>query len=247
MLEKIKRTGVIGKKLGMTRVFDESGQEVPVTIVEVKHNYVVGSKNKDKHGYNAVVMGFGFNKPQRFTKPLKGMFAKANLQPLMHVKEFRVSADNLIESGSEIAISHFVVGQYVDVTSHSIGKGFAGGMKRHNFSGLEASHGVSISHRSLGSTGQRQDPGKVFKGKKMAGHMGDRQVTVANLVVLDVDTELGVIAVKGAIPGARGAIVYVSDAVKKGLPYQAALPAALISKQVESVKDGNSGEATDSL
>ncbi len=230
MLERVRRTGVIGRKLKMTRIFDETGQEVPVTLIEIQHNYVVGSKESAKHGYDAVIVGFGANKPQRFSKPLKGMFAKARLAPLMHVKEFRVSGDNLIDSGKKIAVEHFLVGQYIDVTSHSIGKGFAGGMKRWNFKGLEASHGVSISHRSLGSTGQRQDPGKVFKGKKMAGHMGDRQVTVANLVVLDVDTDLGVIAVKGAIPGASGAIVYITDAIKKGLPYQAALPAAFINE-----------------
>jgi large subunit ribosomal protein L3 len=241
-MEKSIRTGVIGEKLGMTRIFDSSGQEIPITLIKVAKNFVVGSKNSENNGYNAVVIGFGENKLQRFNKPLKGMFAKAGVTPLMHVKEFRVSADNLIESGKEISPTHWIVGQYVDVTSRSIGKGFAGSMKRHNFSGLEASHGVSISHRAHGSTGQRQDPGKVFKGKKMAGHMGDRQVTVSNLQVVDVDVELGVIAVRGAVPGAVGAIVYLSDAIKKGLPYSAMMPAAFVdysSKQTAEQSDVN--------
>jgi large subunit ribosomal protein L3 len=232
-MEKSIRTGVIGKKIGMTRIFDQSGQEIPVTLIEVAKNFVVGNKNHEANGYNAVIVGFGDNKPHRFSKPLKGMFAKSGLAPLMHVKEFRVSADNLIESGKEISPTHWVVGQYVDVTSRSIGKGFAGSMKRHNFAGLEASHGVSISHRAHGSTGQRQDPGKVFKGKKMAGHMGDRQVTISNLQVVDVDTELGVVAVRGAVPGAVGAIVYLSDAIKKGLPYNALVPAAFVDSVIE--------------
>lgn len=221
------RTGVVAKKLGMTRVFTEEGLHVPVTVLELEACQVVGHKTEEKDGYLALQIGVGFVKPSRLSKPLKGHFAKSKVEPKRKVVEFRVTKDTTVPVGAEILPSHFVAGQFVDVSGDTIGKGFAGVMKRWNFAGLEASHGVSISHRSHGSTGQRQDPGKVFKGKKMAGHMGTNQITQQNLPVVSVDDEKGLILVQGAIPGAKGSYVMVKDAVKKALPANAPVPAGI--------------------
>lgn len=219
------RTGLIAQKVGMSRVFTEIGEHVPVTVLKVDNCQVVAQKTEDRDGYVAVQIGAGNAKVKNVSKPMRGHFAKAKVEPKRKVAEFRVTADNLIEPGKELSAKHFVVGQYVDVTGTSIGKGFAGAMKRHNFAGLEATHGVSISHRSHGSTGQRQDPGRVFKNKKMAGHMGDRQVTTQNLLVMSTDEEQGIIMLRGAVPGAEGTFVLISDAVKRALPSSAPVPA----------------------
>jgi large subunit ribosomal protein L3 len=221
------RTGVIAEKMGMTRVFTPQGAHVPVTVLRLDGCQVVARRTEETDGYNAVQLGLGRAKPKRVTKPQRGHFAKAKVEPKKHIAEFRVSADALLEVGQELSAQHFVPGQFVDVTGTSIGKGFAGAMKRHNFSGLRASHGVSISHRAHGSTGNSQDPGKVFKGKKMAGHMGDRRVTAQNLEVVSIDEDRGLVLVKGAVPGAEGGIVLVRDAVKRGRPDEAPFPAAV--------------------
>lgn len=221
------RTGLIAEKIGMTRIFTELGEHVPVTILKVDACQVVGTKTEERDGYSAVQLGAGVAKAKNVTKSMKGHFAKAQVEAKRKVAEFRVEKENLLELGAELSVKHFVVGQYVDVVANSIGKGFAGAMKRHNFSGLEATHGVSISHRSHGSTGQRQDPGRVFKGKKMAGHMGDRRVTTQNLLVMSADEEKGIIMLRGAVPGSAGAYVLVSDAVKRALPPSAPVPAGL--------------------
>lgn len=219
------RTGVIAQKLGMTRVFDEFGQHVPVTVLELKQVEVVAQKTKDKHGYNALQLGFGKAKVKNVAKPQREMFAKAKIEPKQVLLEFRVAEDALLEVGAEIRADHFIAGQFVDVVANTKGKGFAGVMKRHNFAGLEATHGVSVSHRSHGSTGQRQDPGRVFKGKKMAGHMGDVQITTQNLEVVRIDEARNLIMVKGAVPGVDNAIVRISDAEKRARPAAAPYPA----------------------
>lgn len=221
------RTGLIAKKLGMSRIFEADGTHIPVTVLSVDGLKVVAVKTAEKDGYTAVQLGTGAIKAKNVSKPLKGHFAKANTEPKKKLGEFRVSEDCLLEVGNELSVEHFVEGQYVDVCSTSIGKGFAGVMKRHNFGGLEATHGVSVSHRSHGSTGQRQDPGKVFKGKKMAGHMGAERVTVQNLKVVAVDALKGLIMVKGAVPGSENAWVRVTDAVKKVANVELPLPAGL--------------------
>ena len=219
------RTGLIAKKLGMTRVFTEDGFHLPVTVLQVEECEVVGVKRADgKDGYDALQVGAGRAKPKNVTKPMRGHFAKAKVEPKRKVGEFRVDADALVDAGTAIGADHFVVGQFVDVTGTSIGKGFAGAMKRHGFAGLRASHGVSISHRSHGSTGQCQDPGKVFKGKKMAGHLGNRRATVQNLEVMGVDRERQIVLIKGGVPGARGSLVRIQDAVKRALPASAPYP-----------------------
>ena len=223
------RTGLIAQKVGMSRVFKDDGTHVPVTVLKVDNCQVVAHKTNEKDGYTALQLGVGAAKAKRLTKALRGHFAKAKVEPKKKVVEFRVPSDALVAVGSELSASHFVDGQFVDVTGTSIGKGFAGAMKRHNFSGLRASHGVSISHRSHGSTGQCQDPGKVFKGKKMAGHMGAERVTTLNLEVVSTDEERGLILVKGSVPGSKSGWVLVRDAVKRvapeGLPFPAALKA----------------------
>ena len=221
------RTGLIAKKLGMSRIFEANGVHVPVTVLSVDGLKVVAVKTTEKNGYTAVQLGTGAVKAKNVSKPLKGHFAKANVEPKKKLGEFRVSEDCLLSVGNELSAEHFVPGQYVDVCATSIGKGFAGVMKRHNFAGLEATHGVSVSHRSHGSTGQRQDPGKVFKGKKMAGHMGAKRVTVQNLKVVAVDAAKGLIMVKGAVPGGENAWVRVTDAVKKTASVQLPMPAGL--------------------
>lgn len=221
------RTGLIAQKLGMTRVFTEDGSHVPVTVLKVDGCQVVAVRTQDKDGYTALQLGSGDAKINRVSKPERERFAKAKVRPKKRLVEFRVADDAVVEVGSEIAASHFVAGQKVDVTGTSIGKGFAGGMKRHGFGGLRASHGVSISHRSHGSTGNNQDPGRVFKNKKMAGHMGDRRVTTQNLVVVSTDDERGLILVRGAVPGSEGGWVLVRDAVKTKRPDEAPYPAGL--------------------
>ncbi|WP_029039779.1 50S ribosomal protein L3 [Cucumibacter marinus] len=218
------RSGVIAQKLGMTRIFTEDGNHVPVTVLSLEKCQVVAQRHQDKHGYTALQLGAGSAKVKNVTRAERGHFAVAKVEPKRKVVEFRVSEDNLIDVGAELLADHFTPGQYVDVTGTSIGKGFAGAMKRHNFGGLRASHGVSISHRSHGSTGQCQDPGKVFKGKKMAGHMGAARVTTQNLKVVKTDVERGLIMVEGAVPGSKGGWITIRDAVKKSAPEGAPLP-----------------------
>jgi large subunit ribosomal protein L3 len=219
------RTGIIAQKMGMTRVFDEDGQSVPVTVLHIDALEVVANRTKDKDGYNAVQLGFGKAKVSRVSKAMKGHFAKANVVPKRKVIEFRVAADAVLPVGQEIRADHFVPGQFVDVSAKTKGKGFAGVMKRWNFAGLEASHGVSISHRSHGSTGQRQDPGRVFKGKKMAGHLGVERVTIQNLEIMQVDAARNLVLVRGAVPGVDNALVEVRDAEKRARPANAPYPA----------------------
>jgi large subunit ribosomal protein L3 len=221
------RSGVIAKKLGMTRLFLEDGRQVPVTVLQLDELQVVAQRTTDKDGYTAVQLGAGAAKAKRVPAPMRGHFAKASVAPKRKLAEFRVSPENMIDVGAEITADHYFAGQFVDIAGTSIGKGFAGVMKRHNFGGLRASHGVSISHRSHGSTGQCQDPGKVFKGKKMAGHMGAVRVTTQNLQVVKTDSERGLIMIKGAVPGSRGGWVTIKDAVKKPFPDNAPLPAAI--------------------
>ena len=211
------RTGLIAKKLGMSSMFTEQGHRITLTFLKLEDLQVVGQKTIEKDGYNAVVLGSTLKKASRVSKSMKKVFANAKVEPRRVLKEFRVSEENMLEIGVELKATHFEPGQYVDVSGRSIGKGFAGVMKRHNFAGLEATHGVSISHRSHGSTGQCQDPGKVFKGKKMAGHMGDENVTIQNLQIVEVDTEKGIVMVSGNIPGSKGKYVFIKDAVKKAV------------------------------
>ncbi len=220
------RTGLIGKKLGMTRLYTEEGTHVPVTVVSLENCQVVSQRTVERDGYTALQLGAGTAKVKRTTKALRGHFAKANVEPKRKLAEFRIPEDALIEVGATMTADHFIAGQRVDVVGTSIGKGFAGAMKRHNFGGLRASHGVSISHRSHGSTGQCQDPGKVFKGKKMAGHMGDVRVTTQNLEVVKTDVERGLLLIKGAVPGSAGSWVLIKDAIKKALPEGAPRPGA---------------------
>jgi large subunit ribosomal protein L3 len=221
------RSGVIAQKLGMTRVYTEAGEDVPVTVLRVDNCQVVAQRTAEKDGYTAVQLGVGTRKPKGTSKALRGHFARAEVEPKRKVAEFRVSPENLIDVGAEITAAHFVPGQFVDVTGVSIGKGFAGSIKRHHFGGGRASHGASVTHRSHGSTGQRQDPGKVFKGKKMAGHLGNEQVTTQNLQVVRTDADQGIILVRGAVPGAKGGWIFVRDAVKRKLPDGVPMPAAI--------------------
>ena len=221
------RSGVITQKVGMTRIFTDVGKHIPVTVLKLDNCQVVAQRTDEKNGYCAVQLGAGKPKVKNVARAKRGHFAVAKVEPKRRLAEFRVSPDNLIDVGAEITADHFVEGQYVDASGVSIGKGFAGAMKRHGFGGLRASHGVSISHRSHGSTGQCQDPGKVFKGKKMAGQMGNRMVTTLNLKVVKTDPERGLIMVQGAVPGAKGGWVLLRDAVKKSLPEAAPLPGGL--------------------
>ena len=232
------RTGLIARKVGMSRVFADSGLHVPVTVLQVDNLQVVAQRTEDRDGYTAVQLGWGMAKVKNVSKAMRGHFAKAKVEPKRFVREFRVSDDAMVDVGAELAPSHFVAGQKVDVTGNSVGKGFAGAMKRHGFGGLRASHGVSVSHRSHGSTGQCQDPGKVFKGKKMAGHMGDVRVTTQNLEVVSIDDDRGLILVRGAVPGSKGGFVLVRDAVKRaapeGVPFPAGLMGAAVAESAES-------------
>lgn len=223
------RSGVIAKKLGMTRLFLEDGKQVPVTVLQLDNLQVVAQRTADRDGYTAVQLGAGLAKAKRTTAAMRGHFAKASVEPKRKIAEFRVTADCMIDVGEEITADHYFEGQYVDIAGTSIGKGFQGAMKRHNFGGLRASHGVSVSHRSHGSTGQCQDPGKVFKGKKMAGHMGSTRITTQNLQVVKTDSERGLIMVRGAVPGSKGGWVTMKDAVKKAVPDNVIMPAALRS------------------
>jgi large subunit ribosomal protein L3 len=221
------RTGVIAKKLGMTRLFKDDGTHVPVTVLHLDEVRVVAARTVETDGYSAVQLGIGKAKPKNVSKPQKGHFAKAKVEPARKLVEFRVANDALLEAGAVISPAHFSIGQFVDVAGVTKGKGFAGAMKRWNFRGLEASHGVSVSHRSHGSTGNRQDPGRTFKNKKMAGHLGQERVTTLNLQVAGLDEERNLILVRGAVPGSKGSYVLLRDAIKKAQPTDAAFPAAL--------------------
>ncbi len=237
------RSGVIAKKMGMTRLFMEDGRQIPVTVLQLDNLQVVAQRTIEKDGYVAVQLGAGTAKAKRTSQAMRGHFAAAKVEPKRKVAEFRVDADAMLDVGEEIIADHYFAGQYVDVAGTSIGKGFAGAMKRHNFGGLRATHGVSISHRSHGSTGQCQDPGKVFKGKKMAGHMGAARVTTQNLEVVKTDTARGLIMVKGAVPGSKGGWVTIKDAVKKPFPENAIVPAALASAAKEAAKAAEAAAA----
>ncbi len=239
------RTGIIAQKLGMTRLFGEDGQHYPVTVLRVDGLQVVAQKRQEKDGYTALQLGCGTAKVKNVSKPLRGHYAKSKVTPKRKLAEFRVAENALVDVGAEITAGHFLAGQFVDVTGTSKGKGFAGAMKRHNFRGLEASHGVSISHRSHGSTGQRQDPGKVFKGKKMAGHLGDVRVTQQNLEIISVDEERGLIMIYGAVPGAADGYVLVRDAVKKAMPQNAPYPAKLKGTVKAEKQEAAKEEAAD--
>lgn len=221
------RTGLIAQKMGMSSVFAADGKRTPVTVLKVDNCQVVAQRTNEANGYTAIQLGVGSSKAKRLSRAMRGHFAKAKVEPKRKLAEFRVSADALVDVGAELSAAHFVAGQSVDVVGTSIGKGFAGAMKRHNFGGLRASHGVSISHRSHGSTGQCQDPGKVFKGKKMAGQMGAKRITTQNIEVVSADEDRGLIFVKGAVPGSKGGFVLISDAVKKKAPDDLPYPAAL--------------------
>ena len=234
------RTGLLAQKLGMTRIFTADGNHVPVTVLKVDSCQVVAVRTEEKDGYTAVQLGVGKAKVKNVPKAERERFALAKVEPKKKLAEFRVSADALLEVGAELSVEHFLDGQFVDVTGTTIGKGFAGVMKRHNFGGLRATHGVSVSHRSHGSTGQRQDPGKVFKNKKMAGHMGQVRVTTQNLKVVSTDAARGLIMILGAVPGHEGGYVMVKDAVKRKAPADLPFPAAI--KAAEAL--GNPAEAT---
>lgn len=221
------RTGVIAKKLGMTRLFKEDGTHVPVTVLHLDEVRVVQARTVAVDGYAAVQLGYGKAKAKNVTKPMKGHYAAAKVEPALKLVEFRVAEDAVLETGAVISPAHFSVGQFVDVAGLTKGKGFAGGMKRWNYAGLEASHGVSISHRSLGSTGQRQDPGRTFKNKKMAGHLGQERITTLNLQIAGIDEARNLVLVRGAVPGSRGSYVTLRDAIKKTRPADAAYPAGL--------------------
>jgi large subunit ribosomal protein L3 len=240
------RSGVIAQKLGMTRIFTDSGEHVPVTVLKVDHCQVVAHRTAEKNGYTALQVGVGKAKVKNVSKAERGRFAVANVEPKRKLAEFRVASEELIPVGAEITADHFVAGQFVDVTGTTTGKGFAGGMKRWNFGGLRATHGVSVSHRSIGSTGGRQDPGKTFKNKKMPGQMGAERVTTQNLRVVQTDVDRGLILVEGAVPGVKGGWIFVRDAVKRALPKDAPKPgafrmtaqdvaAAPVAAEVESV------------
>jgi len=246
------RTGLIARKEGMSRIFDEDGRHIPVTVLKVDECQVIAVRNEEKDGYVAVQLGAGKAKVKRTSKQNRGHFAKAKVEPKKKLAEFRVSNENILEVGAELGANHFVAGQYVDVTGTSIGKGFAGAMKRHNFGGLRATHGVSISHRSHGSTGQCQEPGRVFKGKKMAGHMGAERVTTQNLEIVGVDLEDNLILVKGSVPGAKQGWVLISDAVKKPAPEGVPLPAGFrelpkAEEQDDSKQDADAPKAEDQV
>ncbi len=231
------RTGVIAKKMGMTRLFQEDGRHVPVTVLALQGNQVISVREMDRDGYTAVQLGAGVAKSKNVAKPQRGHFGKAEVEPKAVVHEFRVNADGLLDVGAEISADHYVAGQIVDIQGKTQGKGFQGGMKRWGFGGLRATHGVSVSHRSLGSTGQRQDPGKVFKNKKMAGHMGDKYRTQQNLEIVSTDVERGLLFVKGSVPGSKGGWLFVKDSVKVARHADAPFPAGL--------KTANSNTAAD--
>jgi large subunit ribosomal protein L3 len=235
------RTGLLAQKLGMTRILTDDGTHIPVSVLKIDNCQVIAVRTQERDGYTAVQLGVGIAKTKNVSKPQRGHFAKAKVEPKARLAEFRVSEDALLEVGSEITAAHFVAGQYVDVVGISIGKGFAGAMKRHNFAGLRASHGVSVSHRSHGSTGQRQSPGKMFKNKKMAGHLGAERVTTQSLEVIAADAERGVLMVKGSVPGSPGGFVLVKDATKRRAPEGLPFPAAL--RQSPTAAESSEGGA----
>ena len=237
------RTGLIARKVGMSRVFEDDGTHVPVTVFDIGGCQVVAQKTAERDGYNALQLGLGMAKVKNVTKAMRGHYAKAKVEPKRKLTEFRVSEDGLVDVGTELSAAHFVTGQFVDVTGTSIGKGFAGVIKRHGFSGLGASHGVSVNHRSQGSTGQCQDPGKVFKGKKMAGQMGNVTITTQNLEVVGTDPERGLILVKGAVPGARDGYVRIADAVKKLPPDGLSFPCAIRGQEPEPPGEASASDA----
>jgi large subunit ribosomal protein L3 len=237
------RSGVIAQKVGMTRVFTESGEHIPVTVLKLDNVQVVAHLTQEKNGYTALQLGAGKRKPNRVTRAERGGFARAEVEPKRKMVEFRVSPENMIDVGAEITADHFATGQLVDVTGTSQGKGFQGGMKRWNFGGLRATHGVSVTHRALGSTGQRQDPGKVFKGKKMAGHMGDERITTLNLEVVKTDVERGLILIRGAVPGSKGGWVLIRDAVKKSLHKDAPKPGAFRKRDTAAAAQSTTEQA----
>jgi large subunit ribosomal protein L3 len=232
----VMRTGVIAKKMGMTRLFQADGRHVPVTVLHLDQVQVVGRREMDRDGYTAVQLGAGSAKAKNVAKPQRGHFGKAEVEPKAKVAEFRVSEDALLDLGATLSADHFVAGQMVDIQGVTQGKGFQGGMKRWGFGGLRATHGVSVSHRSLGSTGQRQDPGKVFKNKKMAGHMGAKNRTQQNLEIVRTDAVRGLLFVKGSVPGSKGGWLEVHDAVKIARPDAAPYPAGLVenAKEIET-------------
>ncbi len=238
------RSGMIAQKMGMTRVFSDDGRHVPVTVLKVDSCQVVAVRTEEHDGYNAVQLGVGAAKVKRVSQAMRGHFAKARVEPKRRLAEFRVAADALLEVGVELTADHFVAGQTIDVVGTSIGKGFAGAMKRHNFGGLRASHGVSISHRSHGSTGHSQEPGKVFKGKKMAGHMGAERVTTQNLKVVSTDVDRGLILVQGAVPGSKGGWVLIRDGVKAERPAEAPYPGAFRSVTADAAGEETPVEET---
>ena len=231
------RTGLIAKKIGMTRYFDEMGIHVPVTVLSLEGCTVIAQRTRAKDGYVALQLGAGAAKAKNTSRPERERFAKAMVEPKAHITEFRVSEDNLIEVGAEFTADHFVTGQRVDIQGTTIGKGFAGAMKRWNFGGMRATHGVSVSHRAHGSTGQRQDPGKTFAGKKMAGHLGVETVTTMNLEIVRIDAERGLIYIRGAVPGHEGSFVKVRDAVKK-TPKDAPVPGKFKPAAKAAVQEG---------
>ena len=239
------RTGVIATKMGMSRIFGEGGKHIPVTVLKLDQCRVVGHRTAERDGYSAMQIGVGLAKTKRVSKANRTVYGKRSVEPPKKVAEFRVPEDAFVDVGSEISADHFISGQFVDLVGTSKGKGFAGAMKRHGFHGLRASHGVSVSHRSHGSTGQCQDPGKVWKGKKRAGHMGDERVTIQNLEVVGTDVEKGVILVKGAIPGAKGGYVLLSDAIKCALPEGVPFPASVRADAAAAVADQASTEVAD--
>lgn len=240
------RTGVIAKKLGMTRLFQDDGRHVPVTVLALEGVQVVARREMDRDGYTAVQLGAGVAKAKNVAKPQRGHFGKAEVEPKQVLVEFRVNEDGLLDVGAEISADHFVPGQYVDIQGRTQGKGFAGAMKRWNFGGLRATHGVSVSHRSHGSTGNRQDPGRVFKNKKMAGHMGDKNRTQQNLEIVSTDVERGLIFVKGSVPGSKGGWLIVKDAVKVSRHADAPLPASIKAAANNNASAEPAPEATES-
>ncbi len=233
------RTGLVAQKVGMTRVFNDAGEHVPVTVLKLDNVQVVAVRTEEKDGYNAVQLGIGAAKVKNVSKPQRGHFAKAKVEPKRKLVEFRVDKNGLLPVGAEMSANHFVAGQIVDVTGTTIGKGFAGAMKRWNFGGLEASHGVSISHRSHGSTGNRQDPGRTFPNKKMAGHLGSERVTTQNVKVVSTDEAKGLILIQGAVPGHNGAWVLVRDAAKRKAPKDLPFPGAV--KAAAAAAEENKG------
>jgi len=240
------RTGLLAKKIGMTRVYNASREHNSVTVLKLPSSIVIGHRKTEIDGYNALILGFEKVSPKHLKKPQKEFFSKIKQESLKKIKEFRISEENFVEKGKSIISSHFVVGQYVDVRSYSIGKGFAGAMKRHNFAGLRASHGVSISHRSHGSTGNSQDPGRVWKGKKMAGQMGNKKITIQSLEVVSIDEERSLILVKGGVPGSIGGWVEITDAKKKSLPANVPYPAGIIDNSKNNQEENLDKEHKDS-